>query len=241
MFGKKKNVLLHGISTQATVTRLEDTGVYVNGNPRVKLTLQVQPEGIGAPFEATKKLTADRMSVPMVGTRLWVRYDPDDTSRVEIDQAKNDEMSATDPATPAAPAATIPGAMLGGNPIVSSTFTTTIPGGQTVIDARNVPGLREELLKAVADMQSGGNPAELQQAIAKAMSQGHAVNMPPGTMLPGATGISAGAGMPAPAAPAGPATPDPLDRLEKLNELRKSGALTEAEFDAQKAKILGET
>lgn len=233
MFGKKKNVLLHGISTQATVTRIEDRGVYVNGNPRVTLTLQVQPEGIGAPFEATKKLTVDRMSLPMVGTRLWVRYDPDDTSRVEIDQAKNDEMSATEPAAgaPAVPASVMPGAMPG-EPVVRTTFTTTIPGGQTVIDARDVPGLREELLKAVADVQAGGNPAELQQAIAKAMSQGHAVNVPPGTMIPGGTSISAGSGTPA---------PDPLDRLEKLNELRKSGALTEAEFNAQKAKILGET
>jgi hypothetical protein len=31
---------------------------------------------------------------------------------------------------------------------------------------------------------------------------------------------------------------DPLDRLAKLNELRLAGALTEAEFEAQKAKIL---
>jgi hypothetical protein len=33
---------------------------------------------------------------------------------------------------------------------------------------------------------------------------------------------------------------DPLDQLAKLAELRKSGVLTEAEFQAQKAKLLGE-
>lgn len=32
---------------------------------------------------------------------------------------------------------------------------------------------------------------------------------------------------------------DPLDRLAKLNQLRLSGALTETEFEAQKARILG--
>jgi hypothetical protein len=33
---------------------------------------------------------------------------------------------------------------------------------------------------------------------------------------------------------------DPLDQLSKLAELRRSGVLTEAEFQAQKAKLLGE-
>ncbi len=96
------------------------------------------------------------------------------------------------------------------------------------------PGLREEVLKAVADVQAGGNPAELQAAVMKAMSEGQATNMPPGMMVPGGTGALPG-GAPTPSAP------DPIEQLEKLNELRKSGALTQAEFDAQKAKILGET
>ena len=48
----------------------------------------------------------------------------------------------------------------------------------------------------------------------------------------------------APAAPAAPAAPppapaaDPLEQLKKLGELRQSGVLNEAEFEAQKAKIL---
>jgi hypothetical protein len=40
---------------------------------------------------------------------------------------------------------------------------------------------------------------------------------------------------PAPAA----AAPDPIEQLTQLAALKDSGALTEAEFDAQKAKILG--
>ncbi len=38
----------------------------------------------------------------------------------------------------------------------------------------------------------------------------------------------------APAAPAG----DPLEQLKQLGELKASGVLTDAEFEAQKAKIL---
>jgi hypothetical protein len=42
---------------------------------------------------------------------------------------------------------------------------------------------------------------------------------------------------PAAAAPAAPAA-DPLEQLKQLGELKASGVLTEAEFEAQKAKIL---
>jgi hypothetical protein len=42
----------------------------------------------------------------------------------------------------------------------------------------------------------------------------------------------------APPAPAAPSADDRLDQLQKLGELKASGVLTEAEFEAQKAKIL---
>jgi hypothetical protein len=42
----------------------------------------------------------------------------------------------------------------------------------------------------------------------------------------------------APAAPAAPAA-DPVQQLKELGELRDNGVLTEEEFAAQKAKILG--
>ena len=44
---------------------------------------------------------------------------------------------------------------------------------------------------------------------------------------------------PPPPAPAAEA-PDMLDQLQKLGELRTAGVLTEAEFAAQKAKILAQ-
>ena len=40
--------------------------------------------------------------------------------------------------------------------------------------------------------------------------------------------------------PAGAPAQDPLDRIAKLAQLRDSGALTNEEFEAQKAKLLGE-
>jgi|SRR6476659_11011918 len=43
---------------------------------------------------------------------------------------------------------------------------------------------------------------------------------------------------PAPPQPVGPSTDDKLAQLKQLGELKTSGILTEAEFEAQKAKIL---
>jgi len=42
----------------------------------------------------------------------------------------------------------------------------------------------------------------------------------------------------APPAPAAAPAPDPLEQLKQLGELKASGVLTDAEFEAQKAKIL---
>ncbi|WP_320673070.1 SHOCT domain-containing protein [Patulibacter defluvii] len=53
---------------------------------------------------------------------------------------------------------------------------------------------------------------------------------------------ASGIGQPAPsaaAAAAEPAAADPLEQLRKLGELRAAGVLTEAEFEQQKARILG--
>ena len=44
---------------------------------------------------------------------------------------------------------------------------------------------------------------------------------------------------PPPAAPAAPAEDDAIAQIEKLGELKAKGLLTEEEFAAQKAKLLG--
>lgn len=44
-----------------------------------------------------------------------------------------------------------------------------------------------------------------------------------------------------PAAPAAAPAADPLEQLKQLGELKAQGVLTDAEFEAQKAKILAGT
>ncbi|MGZ4174440.1 MAG: SHOCT domain-containing protein, partial [Solirubrobacteraceae bacterium] len=125
------------------VTNIQDAGTTINNNPRVKLTLNVQPEG-GEPFDVTKKVTVSRVNLPRVGDPLRVKY-----------YANAPEGLAVQKRTP------------------------------------------EDLAAAAA-----------------------------------AFAAPAAAAAPAPAI-------DPLDRIRKLNDLRQQGALSEAEFEAQKAKILG--
>ena len=84
--GKKKKLLSEGIQAQAVVINVQDTGMTINDNPRVKLTLQVQPEG-EVPFEVTKKQTVSRVAIPRVGDQMLVRYDPANKNEVEFDTA----------------------------------------------------------------------------------------------------------------------------------------------------------
>jgi membrane protease subunit (stomatin/prohibitin family) len=57
------------------------------------------------------------------------------------------------------------------------------------------------------------------------------------TMAQAMTGAMAGGQQPA--TPAAPNTAEILVQIEKLNELHKAGALTDEEFAAMKAKLLG--
>jgi hypothetical protein len=90
--GKKKKLLESGAQAQAVVIDVQDTGMTINDNPRVKLTLQVQPEG-GAPFQVTKKSTVSRVAIPSIGDTYFVRYDPADPTEVEFDTVRAAEIN----------------------------------------------------------------------------------------------------------------------------------------------------
>jgi hypothetical protein len=89
---KKENILEHGAQARAVVVDVADTGMTINNNPRVQLTLQVQPEG-QAPFEARKKLTVSRVAIPSIGDTYFVRFDPANPSEVEFDTAKAEALN----------------------------------------------------------------------------------------------------------------------------------------------------
>jgi hypothetical protein len=144
MFGRTKKDPGPMIEAVAIVTNIQDTGTTINNNPRVKLMLNVQPEG-AEPFDVTKKVTVSRVNLPRVGDPLRVKYFANAPEGLTVQKRTAEDLAAASASFAAPPAAAV----------------------------------------------------------------------------------------------AVPAPVDPLDQIRKLNDLRQQGALSDAEFEAQKAKILG--
>lgn len=79
---RKARLLSSGHTGVGTVLSIDDTGVTINGNPRVRLTFRIEPsDGITPPFEATRTTTVSRVRLPRAGDRYPVWFDADDHDR----------------------------------------------------------------------------------------------------------------------------------------------------------------
>jgi hypothetical protein len=83
LFGKSKqekaiNLVETGSRGVGVVLNVQDTGVTMNDNPRVKMTFRVEPLDGSAPFEAEKTKTVSRVEIPRAGDRYPVWYDAAD-------------------------------------------------------------------------------------------------------------------------------------------------------------------
>ena len=110
--GRKRKQRLEeaGVTATGEVVSVRDTGVTVNNNPRVALTLQVNPSDGSPPFEVSKKATVSRVSIPRPGDAFMVRYDPDDPENFVIGPATA-SAAASAAAVDAADAGTIASAV----------------------------------------------------------------------------------------------------------------------------------
>lgn len=113
-------------------------------------------------------------------------------------------------------------------------------GSSTNIDASNVPGLREEIMKIVAGGMS--DPAATQQLIHAKLVEAGVLNAD-GTPGPKATvtghTVTPATGQPLDfQQPGGPE--DPAARLRTLVQLHRDGLITDAEFARLRTQILGE-
>jgi hypothetical protein len=64
-----------GKRCRGTVLSVEDTGVTINDNPHVKMTVRAEPPG-EAPFTVVKSATVSRVRIPRAGDSCVVFYDP---------------------------------------------------------------------------------------------------------------------------------------------------------------------
>ena len=162
MFGRGKKAKAQelfqtGAKGVGTVQHVQDTGMTINDNPRVKMVFRIEPLDGSAPFEAEKKTTVSRVEIPRAGDRYPVWYDREDPS---------------------------------------GTWAYA-----TIDDDSGRDMLRQQFGAAAEGLVGMGSAA-------------------------------------APAAAPAPAAEDPLERIQKLNELRTAGAISDEEFEAQKAKLL---
>lgn len=101
---KQSNLIRTGIAAPATIVSVQDTGTTINDNPRVLLTLRVEPPDGSAPFELQRKLLVSRVNVPRQGEHVRVYYDPEDHSTFTFENSDvNDGGGPSDAGAPAVP------------------------------------------------------------------------------------------------------------------------------------------
>ena len=93
MFGREKKDKGPMIEARATITNVQDTGTTINDNPRVKLTLRVEPEG-GEPWETVKKATVSRINIPRIGDPIKVKYFQNDPDGLAIQRRTAEDLAA---------------------------------------------------------------------------------------------------------------------------------------------------
>lgn len=86
LLGKRKAddaawLIANGRQGIGRIASVQDTGVTVNDNPRVRLTMQVQPTDGSPPVTLEKTLVVSRVAVPRVGESFPVWFDPARPSR----------------------------------------------------------------------------------------------------------------------------------------------------------------
>jgi Short C-terminal domain len=219
----RKRLQESGRRASATVLEVSDSGIAVTSGSgalvsdtevALKVHLRVEPEGEPA-FELHERFRFSQLAVPVAGQKVAVIFDPDDHDTIMIDD---------DPAATA-------GAMLAGS-----------GRSESQVD------MIQQVMKAAT---TGGDPAAIarQWAEQQASAAGGPTVFIGGQMVPppggGAPADPAGpayplpAGMTSPPAPPAEVPDDPIEQITRLADLRDRGALTDAEFNAQKAKILG--
>jgi hypothetical protein len=174
------------------------------------------------PFEAMYTFEAPKGKAATTGASLPVTFDRERHERLRIEW---NDVPETGPATTVTPSPAAPATPAGVPPEAAGMvegFRQAFPGGSVsfqtrVIDAHNQPDLLKPF-EAMTGMDLDGDGK-----------------------VGGSTGIPAapgsGGGWQVTASSGGGS--DTISRLERLADLHESGALSDAEFAAEKAKVLG--
>jgi hypothetical protein len=210
------------------------------------MQLVVQAPGI-APFSTEQTVDLWPGKWPTAGSTLAVTFDRDHTDRLRIDWDRAPaSITAVDPADLAAPAPALAPAVLAPVPGQMENSTVITMGTNQPMQIYGADSEQAKLAIAAAEQMLGrdldgdgkvaGNPAgpgqKLDIGALMAQAQAAMASMQQGGMLPPAQSA-------VPPAASALAPTDTIAELERLGALRDRGALTDAEFEAQKQRILG--
>ncbi|MEZ5099051.1 MAG: SHOCT domain-containing protein [Thermoleophilia bacterium] len=225
-------ILRKGLPGRATIHSMGAPGRGATWT-NVPMTLTVLVEGM-APYEVQDQWWVKHDATLGFGMSLPVRVDRDDPTRVAIDwDAAREEREAEEQRRrealaalgPVGPDGTLPGSGDAGADVAAAVLGAL--GGLGDLGDVTTDGDGNVSISRVVIDATGDSPLR-EQILAQLGLDEDAV-----AALKGARG---GAGGPTGDEPGD----DPLDRLERLARLRDQGALTEAEFAEQKAKLLRE-
>jgi hypothetical protein len=96
VFGKRKrekaeNLVATGSRAVGTVLGVQDTGMTMNDNPRIRMSFRIEPLDGSRPFEAEKTKVVSRVQIPRQGDRYPVWYDPADPENWAFATVDNDQ------------------------------------------------------------------------------------------------------------------------------------------------------
>ncbi|NPU84244.1 MAG: hypothetical protein HPY65_07120 [Syntrophaceae bacterium] len=80
---EKDRWMTDGTDARAEVLEIRDTGLTMNNDPMVALTLMVKPR-YGSSFQVQTKTWVSRVAIPRAGDVIDIRYDPTDPQRVLV-------------------------------------------------------------------------------------------------------------------------------------------------------------
>jgi hypothetical protein len=83
-----RKLLQTGLPAKAKILALNDTGVTINQNPQVQLTLEVTPDsGYPPTYQTTLRTIVSRLHIPQFqpGAKLRVRYDQNNPAQVAVE------------------------------------------------------------------------------------------------------------------------------------------------------------
>lgn len=78
---KAEELFATGAKGVGTVVSVQDTGMTINDNPRVKMIFRVEPLDGGPAVDLEKTTTVSRVEIPRQGDRYPVWFDPQDSGK----------------------------------------------------------------------------------------------------------------------------------------------------------------